>query len=71
LPGALAIAVKIDDGAERGYQPVVVDVLRWLGALPPELPPALAAFHVQPLHNTQRLHVGDVRCVFDWTEARS
>lgn len=31
-PGAIGLAVKIDDGNERGYQPVVIDALRRLGA---------------------------------------
>ena len=65
-PGALGIAIKIDDGAERGYQPVVVDLLQRLGALPATLPKALAAFHVQELHNTQRLRIGEVRSVVAW-----
>ncbi len=69
FPQALGIAVKIDDGAERGYQPVVVDLLRWLGALPDALPPALAAFHRPPIHNTQKLLVGEVACAHDWGRA--
>lgn len=64
--GALGIAVKIDDGAERGYQPVVVDLLQALGALPAALPPALAAFHRQELRNTQQRLVGEVVCVHPW-----
>ncbi len=65
-PQALGIAVKVDDGAERGYQPVVVDLLRWLGALPDDLPPPLAAFHRMPIHNTQKLLVGEVACTHAW-----
>jgi L-asparaginase II len=65
-PGALGIAIKIDDGNERGYQPVLVDLLRWLGALPAQLPPALAAFHRPPLHNTQQKLVGAIECVWPW-----
>ncbi len=66
FPQALGIAIKIDDGAERGYQPVVVDLLQQLGALSRELPPALAAFHRQTLRNTQKLVVGEVACVHGW-----
>jgi L-asparaginase II len=65
-PGALGIAVKIDDGSDRGYQPVVVDLLRQLGALPAPLPDALARFHRQPLRNTQQKLVGEVHCVAAW-----
>lgn len=68
-PGALGIAIKIDDGAERGYQPVIVDLLQHLGALPAGLPPALAAFHRQPILNTQQLVVGEVACTFPWASA--
>lgn len=66
-PGALGLAIKIDDGSERGYQPVVVDLLQRLGALPPVLPPALAAFHRQPIVNTQQRVVGEVASVAPWT----
>ena len=65
-PGALGVAIKTDDGSERGYQPVVVDLLQRLGALPAELPPALAAFHRQPVWNTQRRQVGTVHSVVPW-----
>ncbi len=65
-PGALGIAIKIDDGAERGYQPAIVDLLQWLGALPASLPPALARFHRQPVQNTQQKLVGAVECVLPW-----
>lgn len=72
-PGALGIAIKIDDGAERGYQPVMVDLLRRLGALPRagagELPPALAAFAELAIHNTQQKLVGNVRSTAPWTGA--
>ncbi len=63
---ALGIAIKIDDGNERGYQPVLIDLLLRLGALPAVLPPALAAFHCQPIHNTQHQRVGEVVCAHDW-----
>ena len=67
LPRALGIAVKVDDGAERGYQAVVVDLLRALGAFGgATVPDALAPFHVPPLHNTQHRVVGDVHCVVPW-----
>lgn len=65
-PGALGVAIKIDDGSERGYQPVVVDLLQQLGALPCELSPALAGFAPIALDNTQRIRVGEVRCVHRW-----
>ncbi|MFY9342178.1 MAG: asparaginase [Planctomycetota bacterium] len=65
-PGALGVAVKIDDGEERGYQPVVVDLLQRLGALPSALPPAVAQFAPLPIDNTQGRRVGEVRCAHRW-----
>jgi len=38
LPGAGAIAVKIDDGAARARTPVLLDALRELGVEPPLIP---------------------------------
>jgi len=66
-PGALGIAVKIDDGAERGYQPVVVEVLRRLGAFGGvEVPAALVPFHRVPVLNTQKRLTGEVHSVLEW-----
>ena len=66
-PGALGIAVKVDDGAARGYQPVVIDLLRWLGAFEGDVvPPPLTRFERIPIHNTQKVVVGDAHCVAGW-----
>lgn len=66
-PSGLGIAVKIDDGAERGYQPVVLDVLQALGAfVAGGVPLALQSFHRLPIQNTQQRQVGSVHCVFPW-----
>ena len=67
FPGALGIAIKADDGAERGYQPVVIDLLRWLGAFSGEaVPESLRRFERITIHNTQKLLVGDVHSVAEW-----
>lgn len=66
FPGALGLAIKCDDGSERGYQPVVVDLLQRLGALPAQLPPELQAFHALPVHNTQKILVGTAHCAAPW-----
>lgn len=66
-PGAVGVAIKIDDGNERGYQPVVLDLLLWLGAFGGGVPEGLQRFHRVPIRNTQRLPVGEVRCVVDWS----
>lgn len=65
-PGGVGIAIKISDGSERGYQPVIVDVLRHLGAFADGLPPSLQAWHVQAVKNTRGESVGEVRCAVDW-----
>lgn len=66
-PGALGIAVKIDDGAERGYQPVVVDLLRWLGVFRGGVAPKeLERFEQLKIMNTRKEQVGAVRSVVDW-----
>lgn len=66
-PGALGIAVKADDGAERGYQPVVIDLLRWLGAFGGDaVPEPLMRFARIPISNTQKVPVGEVHSVAEW-----
>jgi L-asparaginase II len=67
-PGGLGIAVKISCGSERGYQPPVVDLLAALGCLPAGVPEALAAWHMQPLLNTNKQRIGEVRCAATWSD---
>jgi len=69
-PGAVGVAVKVDDGAERGYQPVLVDLLRWLGAFgAAEVPAALRGFARPPIANTRKESVGAVVSVVEWERA--
>jgi L-asparaginase II len=65
-PGGLGIAVKVRDGSERGYWPVVVDLLAALGCWGGAVPAELVDWHVLPVLNTNRLRVGEVRCACDW-----
>lgn len=66
LPGrGIGFAIKIDDGSERGYLPVVVDLLREI-AFWSEVPETLRAFHRVPVRNTQKIHVGEVTSVVQW-----
>jgi L-asparaginase II len=68
--GAIGIACKIDDGAERGYQPVIVDLLSRLGAfLDGGMSAAVAGFHQLPIMNTQQKQVGVVQSVASWSFA--
>jgi L-asparaginase II len=66
FPGGIGIAVKVRDGSERGYWPVIVDLLRALGCWRGAVPGTLADWHVLPVLNTNRLRVGEVRCACDW-----
>ena len=60
LPGlGIGLAVKVSDGAERGYLPVVVQALGELG-LWSEVPSELLPFGEVPVLNTQKLRVGEV-----------
>ena len=62
LRGAFGLAVKVRDGAERGYFPVVVAALERLGLWPDgTVPEALRAFACVPILNTNRERVGEVR----------
>jgi L-asparaginase II len=65
-PGGLGIAIKVRDGAERGYQPVIVDVLARLGVFGEGVPEPLRRWHQQALLNTRREPIGEVRCSLDW-----
>ena len=66
-PGAVGVAIKIDDGSQRAYEPVIVETLRWLGAFGDgPVPASLAAFHRPPIANTQQRLVGEVRCAVEW-----
>jgi L-asparaginase II len=61
----IGLAVKVSDGNERGYLPVVVQALQWLG-LWQEVPAALIDFAAVPLRNTQKKVVGHVQSVLRW-----
>ncbi|GAB4138256.1 MAG: asparaginase [Planctomycetota bacterium] len=68
LPGGVGIAVKIADGNERGYWPVLVDLLRAIGCFSgrPDVPAALRDWHRVPVLDTNRNRVGEVRCAVSW-----
>ncbi len=62
---SLGFAVKIADGAERGYYPVVVDVLKRLRAWP-AVPKDLEHYECVPIRNTQKKVVGELRSVVEF-----
>jgi L-asparaginase II len=65
-PGGVGIAVKVDDGNSRGYEPLVVDLLAHLGCFPGGVPAPLQEFWRQPLRNTRGELVGEARCAVEW-----
>ncbi|MFO1053061.1 MAG: asparaginase [Planctomycetota bacterium] len=64
--GAFGLAVKVRDGAERGYFPVVVALLERLGLWADgRAPAALSGYARSPVLNTNKLEVGCVRCALE------
>lgn len=63
--GGYGLAIKVEDGHERGYMPVVLQVLTELG-LWTEVPGALERFREVPVLNTQKVLVGSVRSALAW-----
>ena len=62
--GPFAVAVKVADGAERGYVPVIVELLRHFG-LWETVPDELLRFVTAPVRNTNKEIVGEARSVFE------
>ncbi len=63
-PG-FGLAVKVDDGHERGYMPAVVHALVRLGVWR-TVPDALQRFAEVPVLDTNKQPVGSVRCAVEW-----
>ena len=59
----VALAVKVEDGAQRAQFAAVLRLLQQLGALPDTLPARLEEFMRRPLRNTRGEVVGEVRPV--------
>ena len=57
----IGIALKVDDGAQRGQFPAVLRLLQLVGALPDRLPPRLEEFLRRPVRNTRGETVGQIR----------
>lgn len=63
---ALGVAIKIADGdGRRGGHPVVIEVLRQLGALNDEALTALKSYHIWAITNHQGWEVGEVKAKFE------
>ncbi len=67
LPGRnIGVAVKVLDGQDRGYFPVIVSLLDSLGLWQGGVPQSLSDFQEPPIHNTQGLQLGRVHCPIAW-----
>ncbi|MEK6300708.1 MAG: asparaginase [Acidobacteriota bacterium] len=64
-PRGLGIALKIEDGSQRGLGPAVVETLAQLGVLSESEQAELAAYHRPSFENRRGLIVGEARAVFD------
>lgn len=58
---ALGLAVKMEDGGQRGRDPVVIGLLQRYGVLPEELSPTLQPMRAGTLQNWRGLTVGETR----------
>ena len=63
LDQGIALAVKVEDGAQRAQFAAVLRLLQLLNALPETLPPRLEDFMRRQLRNTRGEVVGEVRPV--------
>ncbi len=67
--GAFGVAVKVADGAERGYFPAVIALAQrlglWAEVPKAEVPVELHRFAEPVVFNTQKLPVGEVRCTLE------
>jgi L-asparaginase II len=63
--GPVGIAVKVEDGGERGRNAVALEVLAQLGLLPEPVASAMKEFHRPRLRNFAGRDVGEVRPRFD------
>jgi L-asparaginase II len=65
FPRGAGIAIKIEDGANRGLAPTVLETLRQLGVLDEAELAQLNSFHNPAVENRRGLKVGEVRAVFE------
>ena len=59
----LGLAVKMEDGMQRGRDPLAIAILQRFGALPLELPGVLLPFAAGKIKNWRGLTVGEMRVI--------
>jgi L-asparaginase II len=64
-PQGLGIALKIEDGSQRGLGPVVVETLAQLGVLTESEQAELVGYHRPVFENRRGVTVGEARAIFD------
>ncbi len=64
FPNGAGIAIKIEDGSNRGLGPTVVEVLSQIGVLTDDEATHLASYHRPQIENRRGDNVGEVRAVF-------
>jgi len=62
---ALGLAIKVEDGAQRGRDPVIIGMMQRFGALPKELPASLTPFASDSIKNWRGVEVGESRAVLE------
>lgn len=70
VPGAIGIAVKVEDGNQAALYAIVVAVLRQLGIGTPAQLAALSAYDAPPIHNTVGIETGYLSAPGDLLKAR-
>lgn len=65
FPHGAGIAIKVEDGSNRGIGPAVVETLRQLGVLNEAEIAQLQSFHIPNIENRRGLKVGEVHATFD------
>jgi L-asparaginase II len=65
FPHGAGIAIKVEDGSNRGIGPAVVETLRQLNVLNETEVAQLKSFHIAAIENRRGLKVGEVHATFD------
>lgn len=64
FPHGVGVAIKVEDGSNRGIGPIVVETLRQIGVLNESEVAQLNSFHSPSVDNRRGLTVGEIRATF-------
>jgi len=65
FPGGAGIAIKIEDGSNRGLGPAVIETLKQLEVLDEDQVAQLAKYHHSIVENRRGVEVGEIRAAFE------